>query len=78
MRLINTLILMAATSAVSAEVPLSYQIGNIGAGNPDPVFSSTSYCLYFTGLSSSFELSDGSCVVENFFCGVDVTTRTNV
>ncbi len=77
MRLINTLILMAATSAVSAEVPLSYQIGNIGAGNPDPVFSSTSYCLYYTSLSS-FALSDGGCVVENFFCGVDVTTRTNV
>lgn len=66
MRFINTLLLITATSAVWAEVPLSYSVENTGADFPDPIFQKASECPTIKKLPSPFEFSDGNGVVENF------------
>lgn len=66
MRSISTLLLMAASSAVFAEVPLSYSVENTGAEYPDPAFPTAAQCPTISGLPNPFEFSDGSGVVESF------------
>lgn len=66
MRSISTLLLMAASSAVFAEVPLSYSVENTGSEYPDPAFPTAAQCPTISGLPNPFEFSDGSGVVESF------------
>ncbi len=66
MKFINTLLMMAATSAAMAEVPLSYPVENTGAEYPDPAFPSAAQCPTIQGFPNPFEFSDGSGVVESF------------